>query len=366
MDRKRLALLLPDLGGGGAERVALSLIKYFVAKGYAVDLLLMQAKGELLPLVPPQVHVVDLKADRIRNAVRPVADYLAKVRPAAMQISMWPLTIAGILARRLSRVPTRIIVSDHAALSQQYATWGRWHRQLLRWSIRLFYPMADCRVVVAHSTANELARVSGLPVEQLDVVYNPVEVPGEGRDEVVNSLWDGAKFRLLTVGRLSAEKNQLLLLEAFASLPFRNDARLIILGEGPLRKNLERKAADLGISDLVRMPGFRPDPSPFFRSANLFVLSSDFEGYPLVLIEAMYCGLTIASTACQTGPEEILNGGEFGYLAQCGDKSSLVAAISAGLDQPLDPSVLVRRAQTLSADSLDRYLALMVPQTRER
>ena len=108
------------------------------------------------------------------------------------------------------------------------------------------------------------------------------------------------------------------------------------------------------------MPGFRPDTWSFYRSANLFVLSSDFEGYPLVIIEAMLCGLTVASTACPTGPEEILAGGEYGYLARPGDKAALREAILAALDRPIDPEKLKRRAQTLSAGAADRYLRLMI------
>jgi glycosyltransferase involved in cell wall biosynthesis len=361
MDSKRLALLLPDMGGGGAERVALTLIKHFIANGYEVDLLLMRAGGDLLRSVPPQVRIIDLGAERIRDAIVPVAKYLAKVRPAAMQISMWPLTVGGIIAKLLSRSATRILVSDHAALSRQYANWGWWHRRLLRWSIWLFYPLADVRVVVAFATAKELSCLSGLPTTKFEVIYNPVEAPKDGPTHLnLAGVWGDARVRILSVGRLTPEKNHNLLLEAFASLPFSRDARLIILGEGILREELERRAKKLAINDLVAFPGFVPDPSPYYRSANLFVLSSDFEGYPLVLIEAMHCGLTIVSTACATGPEEILNGGEFGYLARCGDRSSLVNAIGAALNKPVSQAKLKRRAETLSADAADRYLSLMI------
>lgn len=361
MARRRLAFLLPDMGGGGAERVALTLIRHFLAKGYSVDLLLMRASGELLPLVPPQVNVTDLGAKRIRDVVHPVANYLADAKPAAMQVSMWPLTVSGIVARMLSRSDTRIIVSDHAALSQQYADRGFWHRKMLKWSMRLFYPRADARVVVAAATAKDLSQLSGLPEGAFEVIHNPVEAPSDGPiDPEVEKMWGSARHRVLNVGRLNPQKNQQLLLESFARIAADRDARLIILGEGALRQQLEQRARELGISDRVIMPGFRLDPAPFYRSANLFVLSSDYEGYPLVLIEAMHCGLSVVSTDCPTGPVEVLNFGEFGGLAPCGDSSKLAETMIAGLDDPTDPSKLKTRAALLSANAADRYLELMI------
>ena len=350
------------MGGGGAERVALTLIKRFVERGGSVDLLLLRADGELLPLVPPSVRVIDLRADRIRRAVGPIARYLAEARPVALQVSMWPLTIAGILAALVSRSGTRIVVSDHAALSKEYAGRGPAHRQFLRWSIRLLYPRAHARVVVAAETAKDLSAISGLPEAAFDVIFNPVDPPEE--DETgpeADRLWTGPGSRILNVGRLSPQKNQLLLLDAFARLPA--DAQLVILGEGSLRPALERRAEELGIADRVTMPGFRLAPGPYYRSAHLFVMSSDFEGYPVAMIEALHAGLPIVSTDCPTGPAEILNRGEFGTLTPCGDSQLLAEAMAAALLSPADPERLKSRARALSADAANQYLELMTGPT---
>ena len=358
---ERIAFLLPNMGGGGAERVALTLIKRFIDGGWPVDLLLMRAEGELLGLVPSSVTVIDLGADRIRRAVRPIARYLSDANPRALQVSMWPLTIAGIIAARLGRTGTQVVVSDHAALSKEYAGRGWAHRQFLRWSIRLLYPRAAARVVVAAETAKDLARVSGLPETAFDVIFNPVDPPEGAADAEADALWEGAGHRILTVGRLSPQKNQALLLDAFARLPA--DARLVILGEGDLRPALERQADELGIADRVRMPGFRLHPGPVYRSADLFVMSSDFEGYPVAMLEAMHAGLPIVSTDCPSGPAEILDDGEFGLLTPCGDSRGLADAMSAALLAPADPDRIKARAEDLSADAANRYLELMTGRT---
>jgi glycosyltransferase involved in cell wall biosynthesis len=356
-----LAFLLPDMRGGGAERVALTLIKAFVAQGCRVDLLLMEAEGDLLPLVPADVRVIDLGVSRIRSVVRPVAKYLARAKPVGLQISMWPLTVAGLIAGAISRSGTRIVVSDHTTLSKQYARWGGWHRRLIRWSVRIFYPWAAARVVVAVDAAKDLSKLSGLPQQSFEIIYNPVDAPERvPLPADLERLWGGkGGRRLLNVGSLSEAKNQLLLLEAFAKLAGSDD-RLVILGDGPLRSALEQRAKDLGIVGRVAMPGFVIDPTPYYRSADLFVLSSDFEGYPLVLLEAMRCGLPVVSTDCLSGPAEILAGGRFGRLAPCNDADALADAIRAELATPTGAKLLEARAEELSgAHTTARYLELM-------
>ena len=361
MNSPRVAFLLPDMKGGGAERVALTLIRDFVARGYSVDLLLMNAGGDLLQLLPRQVRVIDLKANRVRNVVRPLVRYLNQHSPDALQVSMWPLTVAAITARALSRSKARLIVSDHAALSKQYAERGFLHRQLLKWSIRLFYPFADARVAVAAATAKDLAMLSGLPLSSFEVIYNPIDPAGpQTRDPAIEPLWGGSGYRILHVGRMTPEKNQDLLLEAFARLAAECEARLLILGEGSLRTELERRAAELGIADRVAMPGYRLDPTPFYGSADLFVLSSNYEGYPLVLIEAMRSGLPVVSTDCVSGPTEILADGQFGRLVPVGDADSLAEAMLSTLKEPLAPTILRARAEALTSGACDTYERVML------
>ena len=359
MKSGRFAFLLPDMNGGGAERVALTLIDDFVRRGLSVDLLLMNAEGVLLPLIPPQVRVIDLNAARIRNVLRPLSKYLRREKPIGIQVSMWPLTVAGILARTISRTSTRVIVSDHAALSRQYAGRGFLHRQFLKWSMRLLYRHADARVVVAADAANDISRLSGIPRDSFEVIYNPVPPAVGVGDSAAEQLWGGDGHRILNVGRMNPQKNQSLLIDAFARLSRDTNARLMILGDGALRPALERRAAELGLAGRVVMPGFKVDPTPFYHSADLLVLSSDFEGYPLVLIEAMQCGTPIVSTDCLSGPSEILSGGEFGWLTPCGDAARLAEAMAAALVSPTDPGKLKTRANELSAGAADRYLELM-------
>ena len=357
---KRIAMVLPSMGGGGAERVALTLIEGFAARGHQVDLVLAEAKGELLPLVPAGVRVFDLRAPRLRHAVLPLARYLRREKPDAVQVSMWPLTIAGILARALARSPARLMVSDHAALSRQYAHSAA-TRSVLRWTTRLLYPAADHRVVVSGQAADDLAALSGIPRDRFKTIYNPIAPPASiATNPEVERLWGDGRPRIITIGTLKAQKNHALMLRAFARLRGHPDATLMIVGEGPLRAELEDRARELGIADRVIMPGFCPDPWPFLASADLFVLSSDYEGFGLVLAEAMHAGLRLVSTDCEAGPREILDGGRYGRLVPTGDADALAEAMAAALAEPVDPERLRERARAMTGPSvLTRYEELL-------
>lgn len=362
VQQRRMAFLLPNLRGGGAERVALRLIEDFVAKGYAIDLVVMKAEGELMPLLPPQVRVVDLGTSRIRDMVAPLVRYLRMTPLEGIQVSMWPLTVVGVLAHRIARSKARIVLSEHITLSKQYSHFTRLGRALQRSSIRLTYPLADARIAVSGQAADDLATVSGIKRDSVTVIYNPVERPTSASSDAVvaRQVWGSETARIISVGSLKSQKNHALLIDAFALLRRKRPAKLVILGEGDLRSELETLVAAHDLADDVALPGFFVDPWPFYATARVFALSSDYEGYPLVLLEAMRSGLSIASTDCESGPREILDGGTYGRLVPCNDTVALAQAMMDALDHPTDPTVLQERAEALSGqDTSDRYLRLM-------
>jgi glycosyltransferase involved in cell wall biosynthesis len=362
VSRARLAFLLPNLRGGGAERVALTLIEHFAAAGHEIDLVLVRAEGELLSLLPPQVHVIDLNARRLRSVLKPLTHYFRERRPNSAQAFMWPLTVIAILARLMSRSQCRMVISDHSMLSLHYAHFSRAGRALLGNTIRLLYPRAEARIAVSGPAADDIAQLGGISRVSIAVINNPVGMPPAPSKPhaEVEALWGGEGARIITIGSLKAEKNHMLLLAAFARVAHRVPARLMIVGDGEMRPALERRSEELGLADRVAMPGFRLNPWPFYESADLFLLSSDYEGYPLVLVEALRCGLRVVSTDCVSGPREIL-GTEHGLLVPAGDASALAAAIVQSLSNPHDPERQKARAALLSAESLRLYEEIMLP-----
>jgi glycosyltransferase involved in cell wall biosynthesis len=333
--QKCLAIFLPDLNGGGAQRVTLNLVQGIAERGYNVDLVLARAKGPFLDEVPESVRIVDLKASRTSFCLPTLVCYLRRARPNALLSAIQHVNIIALWARRLSNISTRVVVSEHSVSSElaQYApTWrGRLMPQLGR-----FYAWADGIIAVSQGVGDDLTRITGIPRSAIRVIYNPVITP-ELRQKAQASLkhpWFEADQPpvILAAGRLAASKDFPTLLRAFAQVRASRPVRLMILGEGEERATLETLVRQLGLEQEVSLPGFVENPYAYMRRAALFVLSSKSEALPTVLIEALYCGLPLVSTRCPGGAREILADGRYGQLVPVGDETALAQAIEMTLD----------------------------------
>ena len=363
MTRKSISILLPDLRGGGVERIRLVLAHEFERAGHEVEFVLQQARGELLEEARDAFSVVDLKAPRMRNLPRALVGYLGQRQPDVLLAAMWPLTVIAPPTALLSGHRCKILVSEHNSLSVQYRDWGRSHKMALKASMALGYRLAHCRVAVSSGVATDIAALSGLRHDSFDVIHNPVPPrPKPSRQAIrdAEALWSGPKgARIVTVGSMKAQKNHLLLLRAFSRLD-QPDARLMLVGDGMGRDAILSLAQELGIAERVILAGFQPDPTPFYRTADLFALSSDYEGFGNVIVEALACGTPVVSTDCPSGPGEILDGGRFGRLVPVGDAVALAEAMNAALHTPTDSGALIHRASDFSPTIAARkYLKLL-------
>lgn len=359
-----ILIVLPDLRGGGAERVNLDLAHEFARQGHTVEFVLMRVNGELLGEAKAAFEVVDLGTPRARQVPLALARYLRRNRPDALLAAMWPLTVLAPIGRALSGYRCKVLVSEHNTLSVQYGTWGRVHNLLMRSSMALGYRMADARVGVSAGVAKDVAQLAWLPDDGFDVIHNPVARrpdPDPKALEVAQALWQVSPgARILTVGSFKAQKNHPLLLRAFARIVQSPMARLMFLGAGAGEAALREMAQELGIADRVIFAGFHADPTPFYRTADLFVLSSDYEGFGNVIVEALACGTPVVSTDCPSGPSEILEGGEYGTLVPVGDVHALVDAIDAALSKTHDQARLRNRALDFAPEiAAGRYLELL-------
>lgn len=363
--KKTISILMPDLRGGGAERVAVNLANGFLLRGYSVEMVLLRVTGEFLRELHPQIRVVNLHANRLRSSIFPLIRYLRKARPDALLASMWPLSVIAPFALIAARVSTRVVVAEHT-------TWSRselLHRftlgRRMRISMNLFLPRTDGVVAVSHGAADDLAQFANIDRKLITVIYNPVvgkEKPSLSGPQSPAGWWSGPHRRVLAVGTLKPIKDYANLLNAFAILRQQINARLLILGEGMCRNALEIQAQELGIADSVFMPGFVTDASPYYRHADLHVLSSEGEGLPTVIIEALASGTPVVSTNCRSGPSEILCDGKYGRLAPVGDAEALAVAMADSLEALHDRDALKARAQDFCIDrAVDRYLEVLLP-----
>ena len=358
----RLAVFLPSLEGGGAERVTMNLVREAARRNVDVDLVLSRAVGPYLADVPDSVNIVDLGASRVLASVPALRKYLRKARPEAMLTAISHANVVGLWARRLAGVPTRLVVAEHDTLSHVTRQAARRRARVMPYLIGKSYPKADGIIAVSSGVADDLAEATGIPRESIDVIYNPVITPevAAASKAMPDHPWlaPGEPPVVMGIGRLTPKKDFVTLLRAFADVRRDVEARLMILGEGPDRAELEDLVRTLELEADVALPGFVGNPYAYLARASLFVLSSRWEGLPTVLIEAMYCGAPVVSTDCPSGPHEILNAGDYGRLVEVGDLAALAGAITDGLAgriQPAPPESW--RAFELDVVA-DRYLEL--------
>ena len=353
----RIAFLIPDLRGGGAERVALTLVNALVAHGHELDLIVTQDGGELERLLDPEVRLFNLGALRLRNVLWPLMRYFKERRPDAVHVSMWPLTVVAIIASRLAASRHRLVLSDHAVLSQHYPPRVR---SALHLTTRIFYPLADARVAVSGGAARDLAGLSRLNKTMFEVIANPIDFPAELQHvEHVEALWGAAQKRILTVGALVPVKEHAFLIRAFRLLPENLSARLVVVGTGPLEQELREEAAACGVSDRVTFAGYALDPWPFYASADLFVLGSREESFGNVLVEALFAGLAIVSAA-SIGAAEVLEHGKYGMIVESRAPRQFAEAVEKALAAPPNKRALRRRAIDLSGGSILKYQRLLL------
>lgn len=363
-----------SVSGGGVPRRNVTLANGLAAAGRRVDLVVLNAGGEMRDKVDPRVRVIELaglltwapvlRAKRrwqFETVRRPLARYLAKERPDVLLAADNYANLAALAARRIAKATLPVVVSQRNNASASIAK-----RPELVAAIRRDYPQAEAIVAVSEGVAADLVGL-GLPRDKVLTVYNPV-IEGRFHDAAgapVDHPWFGVPGRplLLGAGRIGPQKDFETLLKAFARLrETRPEARLVILGEGKTpeaRPELKRFAEGLGLGEVVDLPGKVPDAVPYIARADLFVLSSRWEGLPGVLIEALGCGTPIVSTDCPSGPMEILDGGAFGRLVPVGDVEALAAAMDAALAEPADRERLKARAGLFTTEAAVRnYLAL--------
>lgn len=360
--KKRIAIVVASMDSGGAERVALNLAESFAAAGNAVDLVLVRRRGDLLRQVPSSVRIIDLAAKRAFTAIGSFRKYVRVTKPKAVIAVNFEVNVMAAAALLGMRRKPRLLLSVHCAPILYFKGAPRpWRKMMIAASTRL-YRGADHIIAVSEGIADELIELGWADQERCAVVYNPVirsDFQALAR-QAPDHPWFGERSipLILNAARLVPQKNHQLLLHAFALVAARRPVRLALLGDGELRAELESMAARLAIANSVAFLGHRQNPYPYMREADLFVLSSAWEGFGNVLVEAMAVGTPVVSTDCPHGPREVLGDGAWGRLVPPGDALALADAICASLaESTVDPRP---RAADFSAQaSAERYLTLV-------
>lgn len=354
--RNKISLVLPTLNYGGVERVFMTLAGGLRGEGYDVDLVCLRAFADktFSGQLQEDVRRVPLDAPRVRKSFLRLASYFRQNHPDVVMTAQ--VNSAVLLAARYARSRAKIVFTEHSIFSMEKKKLGPLLSRAYMNAARLFYPRADAVVAVSEGVRRDLVDNGICPPEKVARIYNPIDIERVRRlsEEPVDHEWVRERRPFfLAVGRMESEKNFALLLDAFTRLiAERPGVRLIVLGDGVLRGELERRAKELDVDDRVAFPGFCQNPFPYMAAAKAVVSSSNYEGLSYTIIEGLACGAGVVSTDCPSGPREILVDGKYGLLSPVGDPAALCANMRAILGEPFPRDRQRRRAEDFAVKKI--------------
>ncbi|MBD1843499.1 glycosyltransferase [Cyanobacteria bacterium FACHB-63] len=360
----RIAIFVPSLAIGGAQRVALNLAHALADQGFNVDLVLQEAVGAFLRQVEARVRIVNLESPGIVGRFYGLKQYFQREQPTVLLSILDNINVASF-AKHLSGVSTRVIVSLHINLPEPVEDLKTWIKPLL---IRYSYRLADGIVAVSHGVAENIASITGIALQQIHVIPNPITMPSLESNKVSHPwLEPGQLPVVLGAGRLVKDKDFATLIRAFAIVRQQLPCRLMILGDGEQRPELEALIHQLGIDACVALPGFVENPYPYMAGASVFVLSSLIEAFGNVIVESMAVGTPVVATNCGSGLTEILEAGKYGRLVAIANPNELAEGILATLRDPLNAELLKQRAKAFAIEQIvHQYVQVLDVSAQQR
>ena len=328
---------------GGVGRVLVNLIRHLDREHFQPELALVQEKGEYLGEVPEDVPIYNLGKRHVSQTLFTLTHLLRRIQPHLLFSAQDHVNIVALLAKKLSHVPAKTVISVHNTLSAAQRAEPDIRNRVLSCFMRQLYAKAECIVAVSQGAAEDTRKIASILPGKIKVIYNPIvdeRIQALAREPVDHLWFPGPIPKIVSVGRLTKQKGYPYLLQAVARILQKRPVKLVILGEGEQREELEDLAHELGIAYNVAFLGYQENPYKYIARADVFVLSSLWEGLPTVLIEAMACGAFVISDrqkdvcelfesgkhlVCVENPEELRDVVQY-YLRHPVEREKIAAA----------------------------------------
>ena len=350
MRDKTIAFFISSLSGGGAENVFVVVANEFAKRGFAVDFLIIRSKEENIGKLDERIRLINFRKKRLWNALPSLTYYLIKNKPKVLFGGMYDASLISLMAKLLSFSSVKVIPTIHNTIFE-YLSAPRLKNRISKSMIQLLFPLAPTIICVSKGVAQNLERGMWWKAA-IRVIYNPIDNIEIIRLSKVPLDTPLMPKTIVAVGRLVAQKNFELLIKAFNQVCKRVESKLVILGEGNLRGELEMLIEDLNLEKDVSLLGFKENPYPYIASAEMLVLSSHVEGFGNVLVEALVLGKKIVATDCPSGPAEILENGQWGLLVEVNNEKALADAIIKAFEQNTIPQEqLIQRGMMFSIEN---------------
>jgi glycosyltransferase involved in cell wall biosynthesis len=340
MSKPKISILTHDISGGAFTNLCIALVRGFQELGVDCQLVLLYASdAELVKYA--DIPIITLNVKRTTFSLPATIRYLKEYQPDVLLPMPWYFNIVAVWAKYLAGVKTKIILGEHNIISLEASVEHRdkLHLRFLPILMRYTYPYGDGLVGVSTDVINDLVENLKIVVKiPTQVILNPINPPRLeklSQVPIAHEWFNNSEIpTIVTAARLAKQKQLDSLLRAFAQVVKTTPARLLILGEGPLRKELEQLCQELGIADSVWMPGYDPNPYRYMAKCDVFVLASAWEGCGIALQEAMACGAAVIVTDAPGGMKEVIDYGKCGRMVPTGDPDALAKEILLLLSQP--------------------------------
>ncbi len=338
MPQKKILFLIPSLASGGSERVFSILANHLDIEKWAITVVVLNGSPRFYTIDENRVNLIDLKTPRVRQAFSKIIGLIRSEKPDLVVSTLTHLNLFVGLVKPFLLRKIRFIARESTILSvfhQQESV-----PELRNWLVRRLYPSFDALICQSQRMANDFKENYNIDPSKLKIVNNPVDTEGVlrlGLSEKVRV--KNARFRFVSVGRLSAEKGIDRALRILAKLETR-DFDYQIIGEGNERERLETLTKTLGLSENVQFQGIKNNPFSWLKSADFLLLTSDFEGFPNVLLEAGAVGVPAIAFSCGGVAEEIITNGLNGFTVPDGDEAAFKAAILRGCAAKFDGAAI--------------------------
>ena len=325
MEKMKILFLAPSMRIGGAERVLATLIKLIDRKQFIPELVLVNKVGPLLHELPDDVPVTDLRCRKVRYSLPKIVQLIRRRRPALVFSTLGHLNLTLLVCRFLIPSTVKFVIRETniPSINLKHSKFPR----LFPLLYGLLYGKADKIICQSKDMREDLIEEFAVSRKLTAVINNPVDVDEiRRRSEFAGNLYCKKGINLLAVGKLKYQKGFDLLLEAMAYIK-ESEIHLTILGNGPEKGSLLQLKHALGLDTRVTFIGAVKNPYGYMSQADLFVLSSRFEGFPNVVLEAMSCGTPVIAFECPGGINEIIKNGENGWKVNIGDLHGFADAI---------------------------------------
>jgi glycosyltransferase involved in cell wall biosynthesis len=362
---------LSILGIGGTERVFLSIADYLsTTYGWSIDFVVDKTTGEGTESIATSkgYRIISLNKARTWETILPLTRYLKTHRPDIVISAYTETNAAALISNALHHFRTPLIVTEHASLDEHWAGkhWSR--RMMLETIVRYVYKRADRVLCVSNGMAEQLGKRLNHP--HISFIHNPIRfaLRTQSKSESRQMLGIAQDTKIiLAVGRISRQKNYLMLLQALKNADLANKHCLYIIGgvfDQKEKIKLDRFIADNNIESQVRFVDFTHEIHSYYEAADMFVLSSAWEGFGNVLVEALAFGLPIVSTRCNYGPAEILEDGQFGTLVEVNDHIAMGQAIQQIITaNPFNSERQIEHAQNFTEQRIGANYHRLICQT---